>query len=142
LRKRLAMLAATLIAASATSTAQASRQQQSNPAPARQLSAVDARIAARFGPHAATAICVSRAEDPSRRPDRVSPTGDHGLFQIHSFDGRGRWVGHGRWRRYFTVAQLHTVAGNIRAALILSNHGSQWRAWTGTYGRGLCRGLG
>lgn len=104
---------------------------------------IDNVIRASFGAaHDATAVCISHAEDPRRSLAAVSGTNDHGLFQIHvDYGTSGRWVGEGRWRTYFSTATLHTLRGNIRAALILSNHGHQWRAWTGTYGRGLCHFL-
>lgn len=104
---------------------------------------IDNTIRARFGvEHDATAVCISHAEDPRRALSAVSGTNDHGLFQIHvDYGAYGRWVGQGRWRTYFSIATLHTLRGNIRAALILSNHGKQWGAWTGTYGRGLCHFL-
>lgn len=105
---------------------------------------VDGKIRAFFGVHAATALCESHAEDPNRGPAQWSATHDVGLFQIHvDYGAGGRLLGAGHpWARYFTIAELETVDGNIRAASILSNHGAQWDAWTGTYGRGLCHGLG
>lgn len=104
---------------------------------------VDSQIRASFGvAHDSTAVCISHAEDPARALAAVSGTNDHGLFQIHvDYGATGRWVGSGRWHTYFTIARLHTLHGNIRAALILSNHGKRWGAWTGTYGRGLCHFL-
>lgn len=128
MRKMLAALAAVLVVASG---AQAGRVD------------VDRAIASKFGAHARTAVCISHAEDPNRGVATVSPTNDHGVFQIHvPYGAGGVWLGTGRWRTYFTIAQLDTLAGNLRAASILSNHGAQWRAWTGTYARGMCQGLG
>jgi len=108
---------------------------------------IQQQIRKAFGPkHDDTALCEAAYESTGTpghfNPTAVSPTNDHGLFQIHAGDWyhgiEGRWVGNGKWRRFFTLTELHTIQGNIRAAMILSNGGSNWRPWTGTYERGLC----
>lgn len=84
-----------------------------------------------FGRHAPTALCETQAENRQQDPKAVSPWGDVGLFQINH-----------RWHPQYSVRYLQTVRGNIQAAWSVSKHGTDWTPWTGTYGRGMCHGLG
>ena len=86
-------------------------------------------IRAVFGAHGATAVCISHAEDPRRDPRAISRWGDVGIFQVNP-----------RWHPY-SVRYLQTVSGSIRAAYAISRGGTDWSAWTGTYGVGMCHGL-
>jgi hypothetical protein len=98
-----------------------------------------------------TALCIAVMESsgPDRfnrewRPgmelrfdtDAWSPTGDHGIFQ-------GNYLSH-RWPGESEVAfhkRMSRTWYAIQWAWKLSREGTNFSPWTGTYGRGMCRGL-
>lgn len=84
-----------------------------------------------FGRHYRTALCVTNAENRKQDPKVISKWGDVGLFQVNP-----------RYHPQFSVRYLQTVKGNIRAAWVVSDHGTDWWPWTGTYAKGYCHGLG
>lgn len=76
-----------------------------------------------FGAHAPTALCIASAETGGTfSPTAVSPTDDHGLFQIH----RGLET-YGK--------RIYNVWFNARIAYRMSRGGTNWSPWTT---HGLC----
>ena len=73
--------------------------------------------------HAFMAAEIARAESGGN-PNAISPTDDFGLWQINGSNG--------------ALATLN-VLGNARSAIILSDNGSNWNAWT-TYHSGAYSG--
>lgn len=63
---------------------------------------------------APTAACIAEHESGGN-PNAVSPTNDYGLWQINGSNG--------------SLATLNPQ-GNARSAIILSDNGSNWSAWT------------
>lgn len=88
-----------------------------------------------------TATCLSYHEsgyNTWRRVDGTSwsATGDHAWWQINYVTwGRPGESEHAFHRR------LSNVQESARVAFQISRGGRSWAPWTGTYGRGLCRGL-
>ncbi len=83
-----------------------------------------------FRSHARTAFCLAGAETGGTyNPRSVSSTDDHGEWQIHK--------GLQRFGR-----RIYNIWFNARKAFDMSHGGTDWGPWTGTYGRGLCHGLG
>lgn len=71
-----------------------------------------------FGSHAGVAFCIAGWETGfTYSPTAVSPTNDHGLWQIH--DGL---------RMYGRA--IYNVWFNARIAYRMSHHGTDWSAWT------------
>ncbi|HEY0935782.1 MAG TPA: LysM peptidoglycan-binding domain-containing protein [Trebonia sp.] len=73
--------------------------------------------------HAFMAAEIAKAESGGN-PNAISPTDDFGLWQINGSNG--------------ALATLN-VLGNARSAIILSDNGSNWNAWT-TYHSGAYSG--
>ena len=98
----------------------------------------EALIEREFGRYAETAKCIAAAESAGsyRRPYRINwisrdgAAGERGVFQIIP-----------RYHPSFDASRLRDPAYNIRAAARISQRGSNFSAWTGTWGQGLCRGL-
>lgn len=104
-------------------------------APARASIPADRALALRvsrvvFGVHSATAFCIAGYETGrTYSPFARSSTDDHGEWQIHN----GLRI-YGR--------RIYDIWFNARIAYKMSRGGRDWSRWTGTYGRGLCHGLG
>lgn len=98
----------------------------------------EALIEREFGRYAETAKCIAAAESAGdhRAPWRINwhsrdgSAGERGVFQIIP-----------RFHPSFDPERLRDPAYNIRAAARISHGGRNFAAWTGTWGRGLCRGL-
>lgn len=104
-----------------------------------------------FGPnHDDTAICIAVSESAGPVDGRVwrpgmrvrfntkawSKTGDHGLFQANYYAHHSRGETENEFHK-----RMSNPWYNINWAYRLSREGRDFHAWTGTYGRGLCRGL-
>ncbi len=111
------------IAATITATAFAARGDQ------QLVSRIDSALSQTFGDRAPVFRCIAQREshyrdDPAAALSAVSPTHDHGLLQIHVFPGE-------RGRAGVSIAQLHTLAGNLLAASRLSAGGRDLSPWRG-----------
>lgn len=98
-------------------------------------------IRLRFAPAgeraADTAVCIVGAES-GFNPAAVSATGDYGLPQVnyvaHHDSHPEWWLRRGPFRiRLFDPVYAAGVMWSMSSA------GTDWSAWTGTYGRGQCR---
>lgn len=88
-----------------------------------------------------TATCLSYAESGYNTWRRVdgsswSRTGDHAWWQINYVTWRSGGESEAAFHR-----RLSNVNESARVAHSISGGGRSWLPWTGTYGRGLCRGL-
>jgi hypothetical protein len=86
-----------------------------------------------------TAVCLMMAESGGN-PGAVSSGGDHGGPQMNrSAHGRAHpeWWRPGRGFRYLIFDPWYGAS----EMWAMSGGGRWWTAWTGTYGRGMCRGL-
>lgn len=91
-------------------------------------------VAARFAPAGAaavaTATCIVSAES-GFNPGTISETDDWGLAQIN----RPTWHHTYDFRRSRILDPWYSLS----VMWVISGHGRDWHAWTGTWGRGLCR---
>lgn len=78
---------------------------------------VEAQIRRIWGKDAQMALAVSKAENGTRECDRVSVTGDVGIFQINEY-----WHGH--------RGNLYDCLENIKIARQIYLEQGNWSAWT------------
>lgn len=99
---------------------------------------VELRFSASENPGAVRqALCIIRGES-GFNPGAVSETGDYGLAQLNRAAHEGAhpawWLG-ARGFRYLALDPAFSVG----IMWSMSKRGTDWSAWTGTWGRGLCR---
>lgn len=90
-----------------------------------------------FRGHEAQARCIARHES-GMDPTAVSPTDDHGLFQINAswFGKVVRWRGHVKHiQRRWILNPLY----NAQVAWIISRGGTDWWPWATYSVHGNCR---
>lgn len=84
-----------------------------------------------------TALCIVGHES-GFNPGAISSTGDYGLPQMNYVAHHGdhsEWWAPARGFRYLIFDPVYAVG----AMWAMSARGRDWSAWTGTYGRGMCR---
>jgi len=97
-------------------------------------------VIARFAPAGVTAVaratCIVGAES-GFNPGAISSTGDYGLLQANKVAHEPDfpwWWRPARGFRYLIFDPVY-AAGAMWA---MSARGTNWSAWTGTWGRGMC----
>lgn len=97
-----------------------------------------------FGKRAGQAECIASHEaGASLKPTAVSPTGDHGLFQINArswFGKVARWSWGPRGYRRFYVQRrfIYDPLYNAKVAFVISRGGTNWRPWSSYSVHGYC----